>query len=206
MGGSGGNDYSPGLGRGPEVDCARLRFTAHPTSLSADVLSTVAAGDTTDVLLVDGPSFQAIEIWTRSDGAVLGAVVERWAELQHCLLTGMRFVADLVTVTSPVTVNVHPRGAAACSTLSARTRLHMSSGEPIPLVGSDLPLSLDVNYRQGEQARVQDAMTGRDVGWVRCHPVDLSDCLAAGHLFHAVVEAVDGELVTVQVEPRPEIQ
>src|SRR6266567_2272428 len=126
MGGSGGGDYSPGPSPGPEIDCARLRFTAHLTSLSADVLSTVAVRDTTDVVLVDNDRFQAIEVWTRDDGAVLGAIVERWAELQHCLLAGMRFVADILTITSPVLVNVHPRAALACSTLAARTRLYMS--------------------------------------------------------------------------------
>ncbi|HEX5406612.1 MAG TPA: hypothetical protein VFX16_30435 [Pseudonocardiaceae bacterium] len=155
-------------------------------------------------MLVDDPPFQAIEVWTRTDGAVLGAVVERWAELQHCLLAGVRFVADFVTVTSPVRVNVHPRTALGCATLTARTRLYLSESMPAPPVGATLPLSLDMNCRFGEQTRVKDAVTGHDVGWVRCHPVDLPDCLAAGHLFHAVVEAIDGELITVRVEPRPE--
>jgi hypothetical protein len=200
MGGSGGGGYTPGPDAEPEIDCARLRFTTYLTSLIPEVLNTVSEREIADVVLVGGLSFEVIEVWTRRDGELIGAIVERWADLRHCLSIGVRFVAEFLSVTSPVQVEVRPRPVIDCAVLVARTRLHLSDGVPAPMVGTTFPLTLDIRRRPGEQVRVTHAISGADIGSVRCHPVDLPDCLGAGHQFQVRVESVSGEHVFVHVD------
>jgi hypothetical protein len=200
MGGSGGGDYSPGTYNAPSVDCQRLRFNTILASPDPDVVVTVAIQDTADVVLAGDVPHQAIEVWTRGEGAVLGAIVDEWADLQRCLRSGVRFVADIVTTTSPVRVAVRPRPSLDCAALTAVTRLHLSGDSTPRPIGTDLSVVLDTNRQFGEQVRVVDPASGADLGWVRCHPIDLPDCLAAEHRFHATVETADSELTVVRVE------
>jgi hypothetical protein len=200
MGGSGGDDYSPGSDP-TEVDCTRLRFGTYLTSVSAEVLATVNIRDVADVVLVSDRSFKAIEVWTRQDGSVLGAIVEQWSDLARCLRAGVPFVADILTVTPPVRIEVRPRPTLDCTTLTARTLLHLSEPIPAPQIGTVFWLTVDRSHRLGEQVRVSPRTNGPEIGWLRCHAVDLPECLEAGRRFQASVETVMDEQVFVHVEP-----
>lgn len=103
-----GGGYEPPLPSPKAPDCARLIFNAVITSVDADVLATATLGEVYDVLLFGVPPTQTIQVVKRSSGQRLGAIVDRWSELRHCLEQGVVFEAELQTVSAPVRARLRP--------------------------------------------------------------------------------------------------
>lgn len=121
MSGSGGGDSSPrrcggsgpggGFGGGPgggsgDVDCSQVRFTTTLGSPDPAVVATVNMGELCDVFLLQNPT--RILVMTRPNGAVLGAITDRWEDLVRCIGKGTQFVAEVFSTTSPVKVMIRP--------------------------------------------------------------------------------------------------
>lgn len=102
-GGTGGSFGGSGSGG---VDCSQLIFETVVGSPDPAVLADLVVGDVCDIVLVQNPTH--IIVMTPVAGQVLGAIVNRWEELLGCLEKGVRFVAEVQSVRSPVTVLVRP--------------------------------------------------------------------------------------------------
>lgn len=101
-GGYGGPDPSPGTG-----GCGRLSFQTTVTSVQAGVLAGLAEGDVCAVVLHGTAPARQIRVLTPA-GDVLGAIVDRWAELADCLEAGYDYTATLLTARPPVRAAISP--------------------------------------------------------------------------------------------------
>lgn len=120
MGGSGGGSSSgtgstgggfsgggsSGGGSGSSTNCYQLIFDTTVASPNAAVLASLSVNDVCDLELLSSPT--RIAVVTRTGGDTLGAIANRWEELVGCIGQGVAFEAELLTVTTPVQVNVRP--------------------------------------------------------------------------------------------------
>jgi hypothetical protein len=97
---------SGGSSSGGAVDCSRLIFETTVGSPDPAVLAELTLGSVCDVVLMQNPT--QIVVMAPVTGHVLGAIVNRWEELLGCLEKGVRFVAEIRSVHSPVTILVRP--------------------------------------------------------------------------------------------------
>ena len=109
MSGGGYDPPPPPRGGNPvDADCSKLRFSCVLNGVDPLVLDDVSVGDICDVVLRGVPPTQVLQVLTRPNEAMLGAIVDRWSELIHCISRGTEFVAEVSTTRAPVTVTVHP--------------------------------------------------------------------------------------------------
>lgn len=99
----------PRSGNPGNADCNKLRFSCVLNGVDPSVLDDASVGDICDVVLRGVPPTQVLQVLTRPNGEMLGAIVDRWSELIHCIGRGTEFVAEVITTSAPVTVDVRPR-------------------------------------------------------------------------------------------------
>jgi hypothetical protein len=88
------------------LDCSQLIFETTVGSPHPAVLTDIAVGDICEIALLQQPT--RIVVMAPVTGQILGAIVNRWADLLGCLEKGVQFVAEVQSVDSPVTVLVRP--------------------------------------------------------------------------------------------------
>lgn len=85
--------------------CGRLSFVTTVVSVQAAALASLTPGNVCQLVLAGTAPELRIEV-RMPDGSLLGAVVDRWAELVQCLQAGYDYDAEVVTASPPVRVRI----------------------------------------------------------------------------------------------------
>ena len=103
-GGYSGPEPSSGTSR-----CGSLEFTTTVSSVDPDVLPSLEVGTVGQLIIQPEGELRRIVV-VLADGAILGTIVEEWAQLIECMAAGYGFVATVLSVGPPVKVRVQGEG------------------------------------------------------------------------------------------------
>lgn len=197
-GGSPPEAGGPGGTGGEDDPCARLRFDATLSSPEPAVVGLLVVGELLAVVLATADGVRLVEVRT-ADGRLAGTLMTNLPELLACLDRGVAYLAEVRSVAGgAVRVVVRSGRAPGCGEIgfgvTVRTDL---PPEAMPSVGAEIVL------RRSPDRVEAWTQAGEHVGDFGDNFTLLSPCLLGGLGVVAVVSAVSGPEVALEVRSGP---